>query len=132
MTIPASKTKTHHSATIYLSPTHSYIQIVPKVPIALTGRMYRLFVLVNSNKTFEVNRLPVTAGINGSGDGAGFEGGKKKGEPVFEAKLVGGTNRIEVEIIAEKPVKDGETSGSKDTVEIEKYTIFLQLARPSY
>ncbi|KAJ4992153.1 bromodomain containing protein [Stagonosporopsis vannaccii] len=132
MTIAASKTKTHHSATINLSPTHSYIQITPKVPIALTGRMYRLFVLVNGNKTLEVNRMPVTAGINGGGDGAGFEGGKKKGEPVFEAKLVGGTNRIEVEIVAEKPAKDGETVGSKDTVEIEKYTIFLQLARQGY
>lgn len=94
--------------------------------------MYRLFVYVNGNKTFEVNRVPVTAGINGGGEGAGFEGGKKKGEPVFEAKLVGGVNRIEVEIVAEKTAKDGETLGSKDAVEVEKCIIFLNLARHSY
>lgn len=132
MTIPASKTKTHYSATINLSPTHSYLQITPKVPIALTTRLYRLFVSVNGNKTFEVNRVPVTAGINGSAETAGFEGGKKKGEPVFEAKLVGGVNRIEVEIVAERVSKDGEITSGKDAVEIEKCTIFLHLARQGY
>lgn len=76
--------------------------------------------------------MPVTAGINGGGEGVGFEGGKKKGEPVFEAKLVGGVNRIEVEIVAEKMSKDGETANTKDTVEIEKCTIFLHLARQGY
>ncbi|KAJ4383049.1 hypothetical protein N0V86_002277 [Didymella sp. IMI 355093] len=132
ITIPASKTKTHHSATINLSPTHSYLQITPKVPIALTGRLYRLFVQVNGNKTYEVNRVPVTAGINGGGEGAGIEGGKKKGEPVFEAKLVGGVNRIEVEIVAEKTSKDGESVSGKDAVEMEKCTVFLHLARQGY
>ncbi len=91
-----------------------------------------MFVLVNGNKTFEVNRVPVTAGINGGGEGAGFEGGKKKGEPVFEAKLIGGVNRIEVEIVAEKVPKDGEAASGKDAVEIEKFTIFLHLARQGY
>lgn len=111
-----------------VSPTHSYLQITPKVPIALTNRLYRLFVMVNGNKTFEVNRVPVTAGING-GDSVGFEGGKKKGEPVFEAKLVGGVNRIEVEVIAEKTGREGEAATGKDAVEIEKCTVFLHLAR---
>jgi hypothetical protein len=85
--------------------------------------------MVNGSKTFEVNRVPVTAGINGGADVVGFEGGKKKGEPVFEAKLVGGVNRIEVEIIAEKVQKDGEATSTKDAVEIEKCTVFLHLAR---
>lgn len=76
--------------------------------------------------------MPVTAGINGGGEGAGFESGKKKGEPVFEAKLVGGVNRIEVEIVAEKTSKDGETVSGKDAVEIEKCTVFLHLARQGY
>lgn len=102
------------------------------MPIALTGRLYRLFVQVNGNKTYEVNRVPVTAGINGGGEGAGIEGGKKKGEPVFEAKLVGGVNRIEVEIIAEKTSKDGETTNGKDAVDVEKCTVFLHLARHGY
>lgn len=76
--------------------------------------------------------MPVTAGINGGGEGAGIEGGKKKGEPVFEAKLIGGVNRIEVEIIAEKTSKDGETANGKDAVDVEKYTVFLHLARQGY
>lgn len=74
--------------------------------------------------------MPVTAGINGGSEVGGFESGKKKGEPVFEAKLMGGVNRIEVEIVAEKLFKDGgEAASSKDAVEIEKCTIFLHLAR---
>ncbi|KAJ4372363.1 hypothetical protein N0V83_004137 [Neocucurbitaria cava] len=125
----ANKQKTAHSATIFVSPTNSYLQITPKVPIALTSRLYRLFVTVNGNRTLEVNRVPVTAGINGSSPGPGYEGGKKKGEPVFEAKLVGGVNRIEVEIVAEKEHKGGNSE--KDQIETEKCTIFLHLVRQS-
>lgn len=88
--------------------------------------------MVNGNKTFEVNRVPVTAGINVGAEGAGVESGKKKGEPVFEAKLVGGVNRIEVEIVAEKVDKEGEVENGKDAVEVEKCTIFLHLARQGY
>lgn len=118
-----------------VAPSHSYIQIIPKIPIALTNRMYRLFVTVNGNKTLEANRVPVTAGINGATPGPGFEGGKKKGEPLFEAKLLGGVNRIEVEIIAEKERKEqsenanANAGAKKDDVEIEKCTIFLHLPR---
>jgi hypothetical protein len=124
----ANKQKTAHSATVVVSPAHSYLQITPKVPIALTSRLYRLFVMVNGNKTFEVNRVPVTAGINGASPGPGYEGGKKKGEPVFEAKLISGVNRIEVEIIAEKTQPD---SSAKEQVEVEKCTVFLHLMRQS-
>lgn len=128
----ANKQKKSHSATIVVSPTNSYIQITPNVPIALTDRLYRLFVTVNGNKTLEVNRVPVTAGINGSSPGPGYEGGKKKGEPVFEAKLVGGVNRIEVEIVAEKDNKAQAENGTKEEhVETEKSTIFLHLMRQS-
>lgn len=125
----ANKQKTANSATIIISPTHSYLQIVPKVPVALTDRVYRLFVTVNGHKAFEVNRIPVTAGINGGSPGPGYEGGKKKGEPVYEAKLVGGVNRIEVEVIAEKTGPDSREP--KDMVEIERCTIFLHLMRQS-
>ncbi|KAH7563807.1 hypothetical protein BM1_00854 [Bipolaris maydis] len=137
--ILANKQKTMYSATMVVAPAHSYIQIVPKIPIALTNRMYRLFVTVNGNKTLEANRIPVTAGINGASPGPGYEGGKKKGEPLFEAKLLSGVNRIEVEIIAEKERKESsENAGAaatpaaaakKEDVEIEKCTIFLHLPR---
>lgn len=131
--ILANTQKTTYSATMVVAPTHSYIQIIPKIPIALTNRMYRLFVTVNGNKTLEANRVPVTAGINGATPGPGYEGGKKKGEPLFEAKLLGGVNRIEVEIIAEKERKEQSENAvavaKKDDVEIEKCTIFLHLPR---
>ena len=129
--IPANREKTAYSATMVVAPTNSYIQVIPRVPIALTSRMYRLFVTVNGNKTLEANRVPVTAGINGASPGPGYEGGKKKGEPLFEAKLVGGVNRIEVEIVAEKDRKGQPETGNtkKEEVEIEKCTIFLHLPR---
>jgi len=130
--VAANKQKTSHSVTMLLSPTYSYLQIVPHVPIALTNRLYRLFVTVNGNKTFEVNRMPVTAGINGSATTTGYEGGKKKGEPVYEAKLMAGVNRVEVEIVAEKDRKGKpESNLPKEQVEIEKCTLFLHLLRPS-
>ncbi|KAF1832969.1 Bromodomain-containing protein [Decorospora gaudefroyi] len=129
--VPASKQKTTYSATMVVAPANSYIQIIPKVPIALTSRMYRLFVTVNGNKILEANRVPVTAGINGSSPGPGYEGGKKKGEPLFEAKLVGGVNRVEVEIVAEKDRKGQPESGTPKDVDIEKCTLFLNLVRPS-
>ncbi|KAF2467407.1 Bromodomain-containing protein [Lindgomyces ingoldianus] len=135
ISIPAHKEKTSHSITISLASSHSYLQIVPHIPVALTNRLYRLFVIVNGNKTFEVNRVPVTAGINGNSIAAGFEGGKKKGEPLFEAKLSPGVNRIEVEAIAEKDKKTaGKTEGRdgkdpKEQVEVEKCTIFVHLMR---
>ncbi|KAF1975257.1 Bromodomain-containing protein [Bimuria novae-zelandiae CBS 107.79] len=129
--IPANKSKTSHSVTIPVPMTHSYLQITPHVPIALTNRLYRLFVMVNGNKAFEVNRVPVTAGINGSSPQPGIESGKKKGEPVYEAKLMVGVNRVEVEIVAEKERKPGEKESRdpKEQIESEKATIFLHLTR---
>ncbi|KAF2260192.1 Bromodomain-containing protein [Lojkania enalia] len=130
ISIQANKQKTSYSVTIPVPPTHTYLQVVPHVPVALTSRLYRLFVIVNGNKTFEVNRVPVTAGINGSTPGSGFEGGKKKGEPMYEAKLVLGVNRIEVEIIAEKDKKGKpESKDPKEQVEVEKCTIFVHLMK---
>ncbi|KAH7408350.1 Bromodomain-containing protein [Phaeosphaeria sp. MPI-PUGE-AT-0046c] len=128
----AHKEKTEYSVTCMVLPTNSYLQITPNIPIALTNRLYRIFVSVNGNKTYEVNRVPVTAGINGSSPGPGYESGKKKGEPVFEAKLVGGVNRIEVELVAEKEHKGApESSNPKDQIEVEKCTIYLNLTRQS-
>lgn len=126
--ILAHKEKSSHSVTINLPSTHAYLQIIPQIPIALTGRAYRLFVIVNGTKTLEVNRAPVTAGINGTSQ---FDGGKKKGEPVFEAKLMQGVNRIEVQIIAEKDRRGRpESKESKDQVVLEKCQIFANLMKP--
>jgi hypothetical protein len=129
--IVANKQKTTYSATMMLSPKSSYLQIIPYVPIALTNRMYRIFVMINGIKTLEANRVPVTAGINGTSPGPCYEGGKKKGEPLFEAKLVAGVNRIEIEIVAEKDRRGQPETGNAKDVDIEKCTIFLHLPRGS-
>lgn len=135
LSIPAHKSKTSHSVTVPIPTTHSYLQITPHIPIAHTARLYRLFVIVNGNKTFEVNRIPVTAGINGAGSPPqpqpGLEAGKKKGEPVYEAKLGAGVNRVEIEIVAERERGKGEKESSvpKEQIESEKCIVFLHLAR---
>ncbi|KAF1951910.1 hypothetical protein CC80DRAFT_573588 [Byssothecium circinans] len=129
--VPANKAKTSHSVTMILPQTHSYLQISPHVPVAFTNRVYRLFVTVNGTKAFEVNRVPVTAGINGSIH-PGLESGKKKGEPVYEAKLGAGVNRVEVEIVAEKDRRGKpESKDPKEQVDVEKCTIFLHLMKVS-
>jgi hypothetical protein len=131
ISIPAHKSKTSHSVTVPIPTNYSYLQITPHVPIAHTARLYRLFVIVNGNKTFEVNRIPVTAGINGSASSPGIEAGRKKGEPVYEAKLGAGVNRIEVEIVAERDRGKAEREGTspKEQIQSEKCTIFLHLSR---
>lgn len=112
----------------------NYVQIVPHVPVALTGRLYRLFVTVNNTRVLEVNRIPPSGSINGAN---GVEGGKEKGKPLFEGKLIpGSVNRIEVECIAEKELKkgdnkkNGDVKDPKELVELEKCTIFLHVMRP--
>jgi hypothetical protein len=76
-----------------------------------------------------VNRAPVTAGINGSSQ---YDSGKKKGEPVFEAKLMQGVNRIEVHIIAEKDRRGKpESKDPKEQAVLEKCQVFANLMKPS-
>jgi hypothetical protein len=138
VTVKADLRKCNYSVTIPLPSTFSYLQVIPYLPIAFTTRMYRAFVHVNGTKAFEVNRpaLP-QGGMNGVGPG--YE--RKKGEPVYEAKLIpGAVNRIEVEVVAEKekekdkaakasPSVNGKGNDGKDAVNVEKCTIFVHLMK---
>jgi hypothetical protein len=138
MTIPASKQKTTQSITINLPPTHSHIHIVPYLPVALDGRPWRSFYTLNGKRFSETPRALANPGINGMTPSS-YEGLKKKGEPLYDAKLVPGVTRIEIEVIAEKTerdmakvVGDGKDGGSrdaKDLVDVEKCTIFANLMR---
>ncbi|KAF2806063.1 Bromodomain-containing protein [Mytilinidion resinicola] len=111
--IPASRDSTQQSLTLTLPAAYHYLQVVPHIPVATTSRLYRLFVTVNNTRMLEVTRQ---------------DGQKEKGRPVFEAKLVQGVNRIEVEAVAEKE-KEKKSDG-KGEVEGEKCTIFVHLMRP--
>lgn len=143
ITIPPHKQKAITSTTLNLPPTHSYLHIVPSLPIALTNRAWRIHVSVNGNKIMESSRMPLTANLNGGP--VGYDGGKKKGEPLYEAKLVPGMNRVDIEVIAERDrgakgresesegkdvrEKEGQVLKDRDLVDIEKCTIFCRVKR---
>lgn len=129
MTIPADKRKSQQSVTLTLPPSHSILHVVPYLPVALDGRAWRSFFVLNGKPGSEVSRMALTPSINGSTPT--YEGVKKKGEPLYEAKLIPGVNRIEIEVIAEKKVKNPEARDVKDVVDIEKCVIFVNLLRPS-
>ncbi|KAF2013455.1 Bromodomain-containing protein [Aaosphaeria arxii CBS 175.79] len=129
---PFRKTLTAHpkkitiSYTLNLAPGNSYLHIVPSLPVALTGRPYRAFVSINGNRIMESSRLPQN--LNGMPPNFDASAGKKKGEPLYEAKLMLGLNRIEIEVIAERErsrgkekEKDGPASvvASKETQAIK-------------
>lgn len=124
---------------------------MPYLPVALDGRPWRSFYTLNGKRFSETPRALTNPGINGiTPVAASYDGLKKKGEPLYDAKLVPGVNRIEIEVIAEKKEgelarvvtreeaggKDGSGSGSgsvnpKDLVDVEKCTIFVNLMRGS-
>lgn len=124
MIIPANKEKTSQSITLNLPPSHSHLQIALYITAAIEGRPYRYFYQLNNRQ----GGAPISSGINGTTPG--YDGGKKKGELLFDAKLIPGVNRIELEIIAEKDMKDRpDTKDPKEMIEIEKCTIFVNLMR---
>ena len=65
-----------------------------------------------------------------NGSTPSYDGGKKKGEPLYEAKLVAGVNRIEFEVVAEKDRKGKpDSKDPKELIDVEKCTIFVNLMR---
>jgi hypothetical protein len=127
-TIPAHKLKTTQSVTINLPPSHSSLQIVPHIPVAFSNRAYRLFYQLNGKSYSESLRPPPSASMNGSSPS--YDSGKKKGEPLYEAKLVAGVNRIEFEVVAEKDRKGKpDSKDPKELIDVEKCTIFVNLMR---
>ncbi|KAF2281207.1 Bromodomain-containing protein [Westerdykella ornata] len=125
--VQANKYRTVQSVTLNLPPSHSHLQIVPYLPVALDGRPYRTFYIVNGKQYSETPRMLAAPAVNGAP--TSYEGGKKKGEPLYDAKLLPGVNRIEIEVIAEKKGKV-DSKDPKDQVEIEKCLIFVNLMRP--
>ncbi|KAF2750793.1 Bromodomain-containing protein [Sporormia fimetaria CBS 119925] len=126
MTIPAHKQKMVQSITINLPPSHSHLQITPYLPVALDGRPWRSFYTLNGKLYSESLRTYPSQGVNGVAPG--YEQGRKKGEPLYDAKLQPGVNRVEVEVIAEKKGKH-ESKDPKEAVEIERCVIFVNLMR---
>ena len=113
MNLPPSATKTQQSVTINLPQTHYYLQIKPTIAPSLQQRQYKLFV---TSGTQRLHALPVP--------GQGID----NLNPLFEARILPGVNRIEIELIAALP-KDAPKLPNGQDVDLEKFTIFANLMK---
>ena len=112
--IPASNNETQTSKIITLSVHNSLVQIEPSLPSSLHSRPYRLFVTVNGQRMTEVKRLVANT--------------QEYIQPSFEAKLVQGVNRVEVEVVAVVAAKLIPKNVAEQ-LEVENLTIFAHVLR---
>lgn len=113
MDVPPSETLAHQSITINLPATHYYLQIKPTVAASLMERQHKLFVTCGNNR---LNAMPVP--------GQGVD----PRHPLFEARLLPGVIKIDIEIIAALPKGAPKLSNGQDA-EMERITIFANLMR---
>jgi hypothetical protein len=102
------------SFTINLPHTHYYLQIKPTISPSILNRQYKLFVTSGSQRLHAMPLLP----------GHQLE----QQRPLFEARLLPGVNRIELELIAALPKGTSKTANGQD-VELEKITVFANLLK---
>ena len=114
MDLPPSPTMAQQSVTIVLPHTHYYLQIKPTLAQSLHDRQYKLFVTSGSQRLHAMPLMPGHA--------------PDPRHPLFEARLLPGVNRIELELIAALPKGASKLAGSQD-VELEKITIFANLLK---
>ncbi|KAJ8058155.1 hypothetical protein OCU04_013010 [Sclerotinia nivalis] len=114
MDLPPSATLTQQSITINLPSTHYYLQIKPTIAQALLERQYKIFVTSGVTRLHAIPLIP--------------NHGVDPRQPLFEARLLPGVNKIEVELIAALPKGTVKPAGGPD-VEIEKITVFANLMR---
>jgi hypothetical protein len=114
MALPPSDTMAQQSITISLPSTHYYLQIRPQIAKTLMTRQHKLFVTIGTQRLHAMPTIP--------------------GHPIdplyplFEARLLPGVNRIEIELIAALPRGAPRGPGGSD-VELEKITVFAHLLR---
>ena len=114
MDLPPSSTKAVQSITVNLPSTHYYLQIKPTIAAALLERQYKLFV---TSGTQRLHAMPTIPGHS-----------VDPRHPLFEARLLPGVNRIEIELIAAL-AKDAPRPPNGQDVELEKITVFANLMR---
>ncbi|KAF7902249.1 hypothetical protein EAF00_002152 [Botryotinia globosa] len=114
MDLPPSATLAQQSITINLPSTHYYLQIKPTIAQALLERQYKIFVTSGVTRLHAIPLIP--------------NHGVDPRQPLFEARLVPGVNKIEVELIAALPRGTVKSAGGPE-VEIEKVTVFANLMR---
>lgn len=114
MDLPPSDTMAQQSITINLPHTHYYLQIKPTIAPQLLERQHKLFVTSGTQRLHAMPNLP----------GQSVD----PRHPLFEARLLPGVNRIEVELIAAVPKGAAKAINGQD-VELEKITVFANLLR---
>jgi hypothetical protein len=114
MDIPPSPTMAQQSITINLPSTHYYLQIKPTISPSLLERQHKLFV---TSGTQRLHGMPTIPGQS-----------VDPRHPLFEARLLPGVNRIEIELIAALP-KGAPKPVNGPEVEMEKITIFANLLK---
>lgn len=112
MDLPPSHTMTQQSITVNLPSTHYYLQIKPTIAPSLLERQYKLFV-TSGNRLHAMPTIPGHA--------------VDQRHPLFEARLLPGVNRIEIELIAALPKGDKLVNGQD--FDLEKITVFANLMK---
>ncbi|KZF26130.1 Bromodomain-domain-containing protein [Xylona heveae TC161] len=113
LNIPPSDSLSQQSITINLAPMHYMLQIAPIIAPSLNTRPSKVFVTVNYQR---LNPVPHASGTTDTK------------RPWYEAKLVPGINRIEVEIIA-GPTRGIPKPSTAQDIELEKITVFANLMK---
>lgn len=113
MDLDAKDTLSQQSFTVNFPPTHYYLQIKPSISPSLMERQHKLFVTSGSTRLLAMPQVP----------GQPVD----QTNPLFEARLLPGVNRIEIELIAALP-KAARTP-TRPEAELEKFTIFANLSR---
>lgn len=114
MDLPPSQTMTQQSITINLPSTHYYLQIKPTLSSAIMERQHKLFVTSGNQRLHAMPSIPGHA--------------VDQRHPLFEARLLPGVNRIEIELIAALPRGVTKLVNGQDA-ELEKITVFANLMR---
>ena len=109
--IPPSPTATQQSVTITLPATHYFLQITPTVASNVLNRQSRIFVTVNNQRLMSTQLRAESQDARRS---------------LYDARLIPGINRVEVEIIA-GPARGAPKIGQGLDIELEKVTVFVNL-----
>jgi hypothetical protein len=110
--LPPSATMTHQSVTINLPSSHFFLQIKPTISSALLPRQHKVFVTSGFQR---LSAMPNTPGQP-----------VDQSNPLFEARLKTGVNRIEIEIVAALPKGAPKPANGQD-MEMEKITVYANL-----
>ncbi|CAL3972432.1 hypothetical protein PZA11_004449 [Diplocarpon coronariae] len=114
MDLPPSPAMAQQSITLNLPSTHYYLQIKPTIAKSLLERQHKLFVTSGTQRLHAMPLIPGHA-VDPS-------------HPLFEARLLPGVNRIEIELIAALPKGPAKPATGQDA-ELEKITVFANLLR---